>query len=124
MENIGDRQYGLSIDGDVFYSIPIPENSGEIAERFYEGFKSDVIVLDVTDNIPVGVGWQLDGSTFVNNGSGQVGIDSVPSGQRVYAFITNNVIFGMMKPQLSEAQKEMFTAAFSTGGVTGVEVTE
>jgi hypothetical protein len=123
MENIGNRQYGLSIDGDVFYSLPVPEAAKEIAKRFYEGFKSNVIVLDVTENMPVDIGWQFDGSNFANIGAGQTAIDSVPSGQRVYAFIANNIIFGMIRLQPSDAQAEMFTAAFSTGGVIGVDVT-
>jgi hypothetical protein len=124
MENIGDRQYGLSIDGDVFYTIPIVEEHGEIAERFYEGFRENVSVLDVTDNLPVGIGWELDGNNFIDNGSGRTAIDSALPSQRFYAFIANNRVFGLIIPSLSEDQKEMFTAAFSTGGVIGVEVSQ
>lgn len=123
MENIGDKQYGLSIDGDVFYTIPMVEAAGEIAERFYEGFKSEVLVLDVTSSMPVGIGWELNGSTFVDDGSGLTVVDSVSSGQSLYAFIANNKIFGMIEPRLSDDQKEMFSAAFATGGVIGVDVT-
>ena len=122
MENIGDREYGLSIDGDVFYTIPIIEGHGERAQRFYEGFKENVSVLDVTDNLPVGIGWELDGNNFIDDGSGRTIVgNNIPS-QRCYAFIANNRVFGVMGISLSEAQEEMFTAAFTTGGVIGVRV--
>jgi hypothetical protein len=123
MENIGDREYGLSIDGDVFYTIPIVEKHGEIAQRFYEGFRENVSVLDVTDNLPVGIGWELDGNNFIDDGSGRTIVNNNILGQRFYAFIANNRVFGVIVLILSEAQEEMFTAAFSTGGVIGIDVT-
>jgi hypothetical protein len=123
MESIGNRQYGLSIDGDIIYTIPIAEATGEIAERFYEGFKQDVTVLDVTDKLPLGIGWELEGNSFVDNSSNGSTIDSATPDQKFYAFIANNKIFGIIRPALSEEQKDMLAAAFSTGGVKGLDVT-
>jgi hypothetical protein len=123
MENIGDRQYGLSIDGDVFHTVLIPGGIAGLSERFFEGFKESVQVLDVTDNLPIGIGWELNNGSFVNNASELTVVDSLSSGQRLYAFLANNKIFGMIEPRLSSLQKEMFSAAFSTGGVVGVNVT-
>ena len=123
MENIGNRQYGLSIDGDIIYTIPIAEAAGDISKRFYEGFKENVTILDVTDNLPIGIGWELDGGSFVGETSGQIVIDSLLPDEKLYAFISNNKIFGIIRPSLSQEQKEMFDAAFATGGVIGVDTT-
>ena len=122
MKNIGDKTYGLSIDGDVIYTIPLVEAAGELAERFCEGFKKDVIVLDVTNSLPVGIGWRLDGDSFVGDDHGQTIISNASSEERFYAFIADSVVFGMIRPILSNAQKEMLDAAFATGGVIGVDV--
>lgn len=122
MTNIGDRQYGLSINGDVFYTIPIVEASGDIAVRFYEGFRGDVSVIEATNSLPVGIGWELDNDVFVDNGSVGESLNSLLPGQQIYAFLSNNRVFGMLSLILSNDQKEMFDAAFSSGNVVGVEI--
>jgi hypothetical protein len=123
MENIGDRQYGLSIEGDIFYTFLIPGEITSLSERFFEGFKGSVDVLDVTDNLPIGIGWELNNGNFIDDESGLTVVDSISPDQRLYAFLANNKVFGMIDPRLTNDQKEMFSAAFATGGVVGVNVT-
>jgi hypothetical protein len=122
-----DKKYAFLVENEIFNIFPVSgDNENETFLRWSNGFLNDPTVLDVSSIPGAAIGSIWDGNGFDNSSLPEESIvDEITPGQQKYAVINKeNIVFMLLDlTNSSSLLKGAFEAAFSSGDVVGMDIT-
>jgi hypothetical protein len=120
-----NKKYALLVENEIFYIFYIGQQTldEETYYRWLEGFSAEAIGLDITNFPATRIGSIWNGNSFDNSEVLENHLSMEKSDAKMYGMLSNNKIFMIVSPTIPQMQ-EMYEAAFQTGNITGMDITD
>jgi hypothetical protein len=121
-----NKKYALLVENEIFDIFSVTNDPGsEILTRWELGFSGQPFGMEITGMTGVTVGSIWTGEGFDNSEVSPDYVSPFDETRKLYAILNNNKIFMLIDPADNYPKvQEMYSAAFSTNTIVGMDITD
>jgi hypothetical protein len=120
-----NKKYALLVENEIFYIFSVTNDpDSEILTRWELGFSGQPVGMEITGMAGVTIGSIWTGEGFDNSEVPTDYVSPFDETRKLYAILDNNKIFMLIDPADNYPRlQEMYSAAFGTNTVIGMDIT-
>ncbi len=121
-----NKKYALLVENEIFDIFSVTNDpDSEILSRWELGFSGHPVGMEITGMTGVTIGSVWTGEGFDNSEVSPDYVSPFDETRKLYAILDNNKIFMLIDPADNYPKvQEMYSAAFSTNTVVGMDITD